>query len=259
MFQPTIQALTLSAKAKLQRLKDAPFAYLILSMLAGMFIGFAILLSYIIGGLYTLEGSALGAIPMGLSFGVGLSLVLFVGSELFTGNVMLMSVALLQKQVSFKGAITLLCSCYLGNLLGAGLLGLIFYLSGMTQGATGDFFVAAAAKKMTTPGLQLFMRGILCNILVCAAVWTYYRMETEVGKLILVFWCLFAFITPGFEHSIANMSVHSIALLMGREPGVIHLMGALHNLLYSTLGNLVGGGLFLGVAYSYVASKESLG
>lgn len=256
MFSTTLANITLTAKNKLNRLKKAPLSYFILSMFGGMFIGFAILLTFTIGGLYAKEGSALGPIPMGLAFGMGMSLVLFVGSELFTGNVMIMSIARARKEVSTKDLLSLWVVCYLGNMVGSMLLGFIFYHSGLTQGYTGEFFIKAATMKMTTPGMELIMRGILCNILVCCAVWTFYRMDTEVGKLIMVFWPIFGFITPTYEHSVANMTVHTVAILMNQAPQVIHLGGALHNLLYSTIGNILGGSVFFGLAYAVIGGQE---
>lgn len=256
MFEETLLLLTRAASSKVDRLKTSRMAYIILSMMGGAYVGFAILLTYTIGGLFALEQSALGPLVMGLAFGVALSLVLFAGSELFTGNTMIMAVAVRRKTASLVELLQVWCCCYLGNLLGAMLLGFIFYHTGFTEGATGDFFIKAASAKMSAPWLHLVMRGILCNVLVCLAVWTFYRMKSESGKLIMVFWTLFAFITSGFEHSVANMTVHSVVLLMGKHPEVINLGSAIYNLFFATLGNILGGVFLVGLAYDFVAKKE---
>ncbi|MGL5314546.1 MAG: formate/nitrite transporter family protein, partial [Peptostreptococcaceae bacterium] len=100
----------------------------------------------------------------------------------------------------------------------------------------------------------LFFRGILCNILVCVSVLCTYRTNNDVAKLILIFYCLFAFITSGYEHSIANMTTFGVALL---SPSIttVTLGGAIYNLTVVTLGNFIGGSLFLG-AGSYILGKK---
>jgi nitrite transporter NirC len=99
----------------------------------------------------------------------------------------------------------------------------------------------------------LFARGILCNWLVCLAIWTSARMTSDSAKCIVIFWCLYAFIASGFEHSIANMTLFSIALLAPHPPTVT-LGGMGWNLLWVTLGNIVSGAGIMGVGY-WAASR----
>ncbi len=101
---------------------------------------------------------------------------------------------------------------------------------------------------MSTAFVPLFIRGILCNILVCLAVWCSFRTTNDAAKLIMVFWCLFAFITCGFEHSVANMTQLTVALL---DPAgqAVSLVGYFYNLITVTLGNMVGGICFVAVPY----------
>lgn len=96
--------------------------------------------------------------------------------------------------------------------------------------------------------IQLFFLAILCNWLVCLAIWTSARTENDAAKCILIFWCLFAFFASGFEHSVANMGVFSIALL-GDHPDSVSVIGMFYNLFFVTLGNLVSGSLFMGLGY----------
>lgn len=102
--------------------------------------------------------------------------------------------------------------------------------------------------------LPLLSRGILCNILVCVAVWCGFKCKSEAGKLIMIFWCLFVFITAGFEHSIANMTLLTVGLL---EPSTyaVTLGGFAYNLLVVTLGNMIGGILFVAVPYCIIAKQ----
>ena len=101
---------------------------------------------------------------------------------------------------------------------------------------------------MELPASALFARGILCNWLVCLALWMAMRVSSESAKCIVIAWCLLAFIAAGFEHSVANMTVHLLALF-GPSNDAVSLFGAAHNLLWVTLGNVVGGSVFVGLAY----------
>lgn len=125
----------------------------------------------------------------------------------------------------------------------------------MNTPATAKFLATGALAKMSAGALQLFVRGILCNILVCLAVWCGFRCKSDSGKLIMVFWCLFAFIVCGFEHSIANMTQLSVALL--NPAGLpITLSGYFYNLIVVTLGNIVGGIVFVALPYFLATNKD---
>lgn len=223
------------------------------SILAGAFIGFGILLIFTIGGL--LNGQPYAKIMMGVSFGIALSLVIMAGAELFTGNNFVMSVAAMGKSIRWRDAVKLWIVCYVGNWIGSILLALIFAGAGLASGAVGEFIAASSAAKMSVDVMPLFLRGVLCNILVCLAVWCGFRCKSESGKLIIIFWCLFAFITSGFEHSIANMTLLTIALFSPFEAAV-SLGGYFYNIIIVTLGNMFGGILCLAIPY-FIISKNA--
>lgn len=251
MYQETVTAVSRAARGKADLLKRNPPGYFIASMLAGAYIGFGVLLSFTIGGL--LSGEPYAKIVMGVAFGVALSLVVMAGAELFTGNNLVMSCGALEKSVSWEEAGRLWLVCWIGNLAGAVLLALAFRLSGLFSGSTETFMLASASAKMTAEPLELFFRGALCNTLVCLAVWCGFRCASESGKLIMIFWCLFAFITSGFEHSIANMTLLTLALF---SPGGTSLIGGwVYNLLTVTLGNMAGGVLCVALPYWAIARK----
>ena len=135
------------------------------------------------------------------------------------------------------------------------ILGGIYSLTGLCTGPVGEFMVSAAATKMGLGPAALFARGILCNFLVCLAVWCAGRASSDAGKLIMVFWCLFAFITTGFEHSIANMTLFTVALLQPVHEAVT-IGGSFYNLIIVTLGNIVGGAVFVAVPYYTAGSRD---
>ena len=147
--------------------------------------------------------------------------------------------------------------CWIGNFIGSFLLAGLFYLGGFASGSVGEFIATSSLTKMSVPILPLFIRGVLCNILVCLAVWCGFRCKSESGKLIMVFWCLFVFITAGFEHSVANMTLLSISLLSPMGVAV-SLSGLVYNLVVVTLGNMVGAILFVALPY-YIISKKKEG
>jgi nitrite transporter len=146
--------------------------------------------------------------------------------------------------------------CWIGNFAGAVLLSLVFWFGGggqiLKEGA--DLIFAASAAKMGASATALIARGALCNWLVCLALWTSQRATSDAAKCILIWWCLFAFIAAGFEHSIANMTVFAIALL-GNHPASVSFAGMAYNLTWVTIGNVIGGAVF--VAGGYLAASPS--
>ncbi|MBP3940540.1 MAG: formate/nitrite transporter family protein [Christensenellaceae bacterium] len=255
MFKDEIHAVASSAAAKFALLKKNPLGYFISSALAGAFIGFGVLLAFTAGGLLSAAASPMVKIVMGLSFGIALSLVVMAGAELFTGNNFVMAVGIAKKTVRLRDALLLWAVCWLGNLIGAVLLAFLFHGTGLNSGAVGEFIAASALTKTTLPALNLILRGLFCNILVCLGVWCSAKMKSESGKLIMIFWCLFAFITIGFEHSIANMSLIVIGLLGDGIAGLT-IGGYFRNLLFVTIGNMIGGIICVALPYLQIAKEK---
>ncbi len=227
--------------------------YLLASALAGFYVGLGILLIFTVAGELAPAGVPGVKIFMGLFFGIALSLVIMAGSELFTGNNMIMTVGVMEKRSRWSELARVWVFSYLGNLLGALLLAWLFVRTGFATGGTGAFFAKASAVKMSAPFWELFVRGILCNILVCLAVLCSIKLKEETAKLIMIFWCLFAFITCGYEHSVANMTLLAVGILEpGADPEKVNVLGMVNNLVPVTLGNILGGAA-LGAAYRYIA------
>jgi len=185
---------------------------------------------------------------MGCSFGIALTLVIFAGSELFTGNNMVMLIGCLKGKTGVGWMIWLWFICWFANLAGALLLALIFANTGLADGnTTGKFICKVAGAKMNGPWWFLFCRGILCNMLVCLAVWMCAKAKNEAARIFLIFWCLYAFIACGFEHCIANMTIFGAAL-MTTHPANVTCGGFAWNMSAATAGNIIGG-MLIGVAY----------
>lgn len=152
----------------------------------------------------------------------------------------------------------LLTATWIGNLAGSALLAVLFVIGGggyvLKTGATLIFDVAAY--KMNSEPAALVARAILCNWLVCLAVWMAARTNSDTAKCVLIFWCLFAFIASGFEHSVANMTLFTVALL-AEHPGTITWSGMAHNLFWVTLGNAVSGAIVMACGYAQVAQTAA--
>ncbi len=245
MHDETIKSIAFVANNKVKRFNDSIMKYSISSVFAGSYIGIGILLTFTIGGILSQAGNPFSKIVMGFSFAIALCLVIVTGMDLFTGNNFVMTVGYLNKQVPFFDVIKIWVGSYFGNLLGAILLSFIFVQSGLVdEGSIRIFFENIAIAKAMPSFTQLFMRGVLCNFLVCLAVLCSFKLQEETAKLIMTFLCLYAFVTVGFEHSIANMTVYAVVLFQKTDN--ITISHAIYNLLPVTLGNIFGGGLLLG-------------
>ncbi len=227
--------------------------YVVLSAFAGAYVGFGIALIFSLGGPLAALGSPFVKLVMGASFGIALTLVVFAGSELFTGNNMVGVIGGLSRSVTWPQVIQLNLWSWVGNLLGSlALAGLIAQSGVFAQGPAADLIQKVAAVKVSLGPLELFVRGLLCNWLVCLAVWTASRTTNEAAKIMLIFWCLFAFIATGFEHSVANQSFLSLALFLPHGE-TLTWGGFWYNQFFVVLGNVVGGGALVGGLYWMVS------
>ncbi|MDO5044949.1 MAG: formate/nitrite transporter family protein [Coriobacteriia bacterium] len=253
MYDETIAKLTTAAQKKNDLLNSSIFKYLISSAFAGSFIGFGILLIFNIASFAS--GSPMVKILMGVSFSVALSLVIFTGTDLFTGNNLIMTVGKLNKGVKTSDLMRVWIFSYFGNFIGALLLSLIFVGAGFAKGPIAETFQNMSLAKAGAGFMPLLFRGILCNMLVCLAVLISFRTNDDTAKLIIIFLCLYTFITCGFEHSIANMTVYGVSLLSPDIRGV-GMAEMFANLIPVTIGNIIGGAFILGCGYFSLGSKS---
>ncbi|HOV27291.1 MAG TPA: formate/nitrite transporter family protein [Pseudobacteroides sp.] len=255
MEKETIVKFSELAKIKADFLRNSPFRYFIYSMLAGIYVGLGIILIFSIGAPLKEANVPFLKALMGASFSIALTLVIFAGSELFTGNNMVMTVGSLEKKVTWLNTGKVWSMSFLGNLAGSLLLAGIMAGTGfLSKQPLNSFIVETSAMKMTTQFSELFFRGLLCNVLVCLAVWMSGKAKEEAAKLILIFWCLFGFIGSGFEHSVANMTLLAMGIFAPHASESVNWLGFINNLMPVTLGNIVGGSIFVGFTYWLVSS-----
>jgi formate transporter len=221
---------------------------LALGLLAGAFIAFGAMF-------YTLVltdnplGFGPGRLLGGLAFSLGLILVVVGGAELFTGN-NLAVMAWVAGQIRTGQLARNWTLVYAANLVGALGTALMVLWSGTLElggGAVAETAVAIAQAKVALGVVEAFFRGILCNVLVCLAVWLCFAAHDVPGKVLAIIFPISAFVALGFEHSVANMYLIPVAMLAGAEG--VTAAGFLANLVPVTLGNIVGGGVFVALVY----------
>jgi formate/nitrite transporter len=248
----------------------APVRQFILGILAGAFIAFAAEGSNMAAFnlLASPDTYGLGRCVAGVVFPTGLMLVLLAGGELFTGNT-LIGIAVAQKRTSISAMLRNWGWVYFGNFVGSVLLAHMMVNSGLFNSGTGllgGVTIKIASGKESLSFLSAIYLGILCNWLVCLAVWIAYGAKDMAGKILGIFCPIWLFITSGFEHSIANMYYVPAGIMAKSNAAWAKASGLsqqalndltwsnffLHNLIPVTLGNIVGGLGFVGMVYWFV-------
>ncbi len=220
----------------------------VLGVLAGAYISLGVV-SYTI----VITGSSLGWGPTrllgGAAFSLGLVLVIIAGAELFTGNTLIV-IGWADRKVRTAELMRNWAVVYAGNLVGALGTALLVILSGILElhdGAVGMQAAAIAVGKLQLAPAEAFFRGILCNVLVCLAVWLSFAARSVTDKVLAIIFPVSAFVVAGFEHSVANMYAIPVALLGGLTeqdwPGFII------NLVTVSAGNILGGGVLVALVY----------
>lgn len=249
---------------------------IVLGILAGAFIAFgAVFLTVVMTGA---EGMPWGSARLlgGLVFSLGLILVIVGGAELFTGDA-LMVMAYASRRISLGSLLRAWSLVYLGNIIGAIGTAALVFLAAHYQfggGAVGRTALAIASAKATIPTVQLFFLAVLCNVLVCLAVWMALGARSVPGKVMVIVPPVTAFVAAGFEHSIANLYLLPYGLIIKASAGPefwtaigktaadypdLTVTGSLHNIAVATVGNLIGGSLMVGIVYWFVYLRHRSG
>jgi nitrite transporter len=249
MYTDAINALADQAAAKLAAQRRSLVGHFIRSMLAGMYVGAAIVLIFTIGAFINTSAPGATKLLMGVCFGGALTMVIFAGSELFTGSNLVLTLGVLSKKAGPRDLANNWVWTWLGNLAGSMLLAVIVIRSGiMSADPVKSFVLKLVETKMNLPAEQLFWRAVLANWLVCLGVWMAVRTKEDIAKILLIWWCMFTFITCGYEHSIANMCGLLLGVLLPHGDAITW-SGYWYNLSLATLGNIIGGAGFVAMMY----------
>ena len=238
------------AAAKVEQVKRLP-RYLLSSAFAGAYVGVAVVLLVSVAGPLAASGSPATKLVQGAVFGVALTLVVFAGAELFTGNAMYLLQGLFARKVRARDLGAVWVASLFGNLVGSVGFAALVHGGGTLDGGPGAALVATITEaKHAATGPQLFWRSVLCNMLVCLALWMAARTRSDGAKLVVMWWALLAFIASGFEHSVANMTIFALGVFEGSATWAE--LG--RNLMWTVPGNVVGGGLLIGLGYSWIGT-----
>ena len=258
-------------KSGISKSSNDPIRVMALAILAGAFIALGAIFftvvtydnSHIAAGLMRLLG--------GLVFCLGLILVVVAGAELFTGNNLIV-MAYVDGKVSFFQLMKNWLIVYTGNFIGAlGILVLIYFSNHwfIGDGTVGAKAILIANAKVNLSWIEAFTRGVLCNILVCMAIWLCFAGRSVMDKVIAIIFPITAFVAMGFEHSVANMYFIPAGMLATEQAGLVSMTGAsidvtgltmsgflLNNLLPVTLGNILGGSVFVALFYWFIYLRD---
>ena len=267
-MMPPEMALACEAAGASKAARDT-FALIVLGVLAGAFIALgAVFMTVVLTGSSELPWGV-ARLLAGLAFSLGLILVIVGGAELFTGD-SLMIVACASRRITIAALLRAWSLVYLGNIAGAVGTAALVFLSGQHGfggGAVGKSALGVAAAKAALPTFQLFFLAVLCNVLVCLAVWMSFGARSATDKAIVIIPPVSAFVAAGFEHSIANFYLLPYGLAVKAWAGpefwiairqtagdypALTMAAAIHNVAVSTIGNLVGGSLMVGAVYWFV-------
>ena len=248
----------------------------VLGILAGAYIAFASTTSTMVAFnlLAKPETFGLGRCLAGFVFPSGLILVVLAGAELFTGNVMML-LPLVRRRITLFGMLRNWGIVYAANFIGAiGVAGLIYYSGQMNAGnqLLGGVTIRIAAAKCSLTFVEALSLGILCNWLVCLAVWIALAAKDVSGKILAIFFPIWVFVAAGFEHSVANMYYIAAGLFAAQSPAFMEAAQTITkpqvlasltwtnfffaNLLPVTLGNIIGGGVFVALAYGCISKEK---
>lgn len=248
----------------IHKVRISALKMVVLGIFAGMFIGFAGIASNVAGA--TVVNPSISRLVSASVFPAGLAMVLIAGSELFTGNNLII-IAVLEKKVKVWEMLKNWFFVFLGNFIGTMMVaGMVVYggIPELFDGALAEKMVASALSRVNQTFTEAFIRGILCNILVCIAVWAAFAAKTVSGKLLMSFWPIMLFVLCGFEHSVADIYFGVAGILTATEysiaaDGLTWGTFLLNNLLPVTLGNIVGGSGIVGAGYWFLFLRHTPG
>ena len=234
-----------------------PLRFLVSAMLAGLWVGGGVYVMFSAAGPFFMAGDPATRLVSGAVFAIALTFVVFAGSELATSAMMVLPMGVMRRTISWLQGAGTLALILIGNLLGSLLLAWVLVQSRIfADAATGGMLDGILTAKMSHAEGELFFRAVMCNVLVCVAIWAASRVRSEAAKAILIFWGVFGFIASGFEHVVANMTIFGVGVLGGATVDVTWLDFA-HNMVWVGLGNLVGGMVVMAMGYTFIAGRRT--
>lgn len=247
-----IEVLCKLGRVKYNIMKTDPLRFFVRSFMAGAYLGAAAILSYTLGAMLQDHG-VVAKIAVAATFGIGLVAIVYLGAELFTGNCFVTIMPVLKGDLKIKDIIPMWITCYVGNVIGISLICFLFIKSGAQKTALIPYLTGIMTSKLQFNVFELFIKGILCNFIVCIAAYSGIKIKDETARLIVIMVFVMAFVLPGFEHCIANAGIFTMGITqLGNA--IDWSMLPLH-MLISSIGNIVGGSIVLAVPI-YIMFRE---
>lgn len=274
-FQTIGQIVEQQVQAGVRKTQIGTKKLMLLGISAGFFVAFGAEGSSL--AMHGISDVGLARTLAGAVFPLGLMMIVMLGGELFTGNC-LIAMAVLDKKATAAGMIRNLVLVYLSNFAGAFLMAWMINHCGQlnySDGGAGAFTIKVALGKVGVDPFQAVISGILCNVLVCLAIFMAAAAKDIAGKCLAIFFPIFVFVISGFEHCVANMYYIPAGILAAKNPVYVAKAGALYgitaeqleavswgglirNLVPVTIGNIIGGMVFVGLVYWYLYQKKEV-
>ena len=240
--------------------KDALFdqskvRYLLRAIYAGIFLTLPTAIGVLVWDAIAVDYPSLGKISYALIFPLGLAMIIYLNGELATSNMMYLFAGAHRRKLSWSKALTIIFICTCMNLLGAAIVGILIGHSSIAHYFNTDSAIMTMINAKLDKNIwTLFIDGILANIFVNITIMGQMKMKDDIGRLLFIIAVIFLFVYGGLEHIIANFSLMSIAFFSGND---MDMMAVLINWIFAFIGNLVGGGVIMGLGYSFLNSVET--
>jgi len=235
-----VQKLSNAARGKINLLNSNFGKYFLRAVVAGFFIGVAMIFNNVVGNVFSGAEPHWGKFLGAVVFSIAVLLISLVGGELFTGNNLVMAFGAYDKKITWGEVSKVWGVSYLGNFVGCLIFALIFVGAGAA--GTKDYFAGYINNKLTIPMGEMFFRAVLCNFFVCLAVLCGIKLKEETAKILMIIFCISGFVISGFEHCVANMGIFVTAFAMDTS---LSIGAMLRSMVVVTLGNMVGAAVLL--------------
>ena len=253
MTRVDIDTIASAGATKLEYSRTQPVRYLSRAAMAGAFIMVGSIISTLSAAWFYVDQPGVAKLLGAATFSAALILIVLLGGELFTGTNFVMGVSLYENKVTLLGAIRIWIFAYIGNFIGIFLLTLIIAGSGASRDLFAAYLAVVVPGKLAGSWYALLLKGIMCNFLVCMGVYAGLKLKSESGKCIAILCVITTFVLAGFEHSVANMATFSLYALLVPNPNI---GGIVWNMIWVTIGNLIGGAVLLGLPVWLSAEAE---
>lgn len=256
MAQITVKGIVEQGKKQADFLKSNPLGFMLSSIITGIFMSVGPSLSAAV--MVQNAQSPIIQFISGILVPIGITMVVFAGTMIFTGSIFVSSLSALKKKITWLDLTKVLIMVYIGNWIGTLLFSALFTAAGQFEGGVGDYIIQLFSAKGDLSFWSLLARAVLANVWVSAALWAAYRSKSDSGKIIMTLLCHFAYMATGFENSVANMSQGSLALLASGGMAKIGIAKYLYVVGTSTLGNILASVFIFAIPFWIISKKTNV-